>query len=234
MLWAAFSGFLVLLSTGAVQAQVATFATLDLVGTGNNVTFINAGAGSTLKTVGLSQPMTFKYKVANSYGVVETSIPATMTLTATAPAAAGTLGSVYLQPIQSIVLAITANTAVGGQTNLLTMNATGNILGQINGVTGTFSGDTGLTPPNTVSFTSSFLTFFPGARQAFTFNLNSITTGGVPGATLNANGWLNTFTAQATASFSGANVNAPEPGTMALLGMGMGMMGVAVRRRRKA
>jgi PEP-CTERM motif len=240
MLWATFSALLVLFNTSTARAQVPTFATLDLVGTSNNVTFINTGAGSTLTTVGFSQPVTFKYKVANAYGAAESVINATMTLTAAVNGTTqtGTLFglSLYNQNFQNVNLVITANTPVGGNTNLLTMSTgtTGSMTGQFSQTTGVFSGDTGGSPANVVNYASAFLFFAPAQRHAFTFNLNSITTGGVPGVTLNANNWLNTFTAQATASFSAAGVNAPEPGTMALVGMGMGVMGVFVRRRRQA
>jgi hypothetical protein len=240
MLWVVCSGLLVLWNTSTVRAQVPTFATLDLVGTSNNVTFINAGVGSTLTTVGVSQPVTFKYKVANTYGAAESVINATMTLTAAVNGTTqtGTLFglSLYNQIFQNVNLAITANTPVSGLTNLLTMSTgtTGSMTGQFSQTTGVFSGDTGGSPANVVNYASDFLFFAPAQRHAFTFNLNSVTTGGVPGVTLNANNWLNTFTAQATASFSAAGVNAPEPGTMALVGMGMGVMGIFVRRRRQA
>jgi PEP-CTERM motif len=240
MLWVVFSGLLVLLNTGTTRAQVPTFATLDLVGVGNNVTFINAGAGSMLTTVGFSQPVTFKYKVANSYGAAESVINATMTLTAdvNGTTQTGTLFglSLYNQNFQNVTVVITADTPVSGNTNLLTMSTgtTGSMTGQFSQTTGVFSGDTGGSPANVVNYASDFLFFLPGERHAFTFNLNSVTTAGVPGVTLNANNYLNTFTAQATASFSAAGVNVPEPGTMALVGMGIGVMGVFVRRRRQA
>jgi hypothetical protein len=181
MLCSALGGLVMVFNLGSAQAQVPTFATIDLVGTSNNVVFTNLGAGSTL--VGVSQPVTFKYKVANTYGAAEAVINATMTLTASVNGTTqtGTLFglSLYNQNFQNVNLVITANTPVGGNSNLLTMSTgtTGAMFGQFSQTTGTFSGDTGGSPANIVNYASDFLFFAPAARHAFTFNLNSITTG---------------------------------------------------------
>lgn len=211
------------LSGSAAHAQsLTTFASVDTIG--QVFTFINAGASSTLGLTSASIPVTFRYKVANGYGGINIDIPATMTLSATVTGGAGG----YLQQMNNINLNITANTAINGKTNLLTMGATGRLNASEEGSDiANFGGNT--RNSFVVGFTSDFLNFGNTTDRSFNFAFNSLT----PQASLNGNGYLNTFDSSGLGNFASnpaPQTTVPEPSALALLGIA-GMPVLALRRR---
>jgi hypothetical protein len=210
-----------LLSQAPVRAQLTTFASVDTIG--QVFRFANSGGTSTFGLISASIPVTFKYKVDNGHGGINVDIAATMTLTANVTN--GPLG--YFQDMSGVSMAITANTPVRGLTNLLSMGATGQLTSAPNSNIANFGGDT--SNSQLVGFTSDFLDFSNTTDRSFNFALNSLT----PRASLNGNGYLNTFTAAGLGNFASDPAplsSVPEPSALGLLGLAA-LPALSLRRR---
>jgi hypothetical protein len=208
------------------QAQsLTTFASIDTIG--QVFTFVNAGAGSTFGLVQASIPVTFRYKVVNDYGGVNVDIPATMTLTANVTGGAGG----FSQLMNNVSLNVTANSAVNGSTNLLSMGSTGRLSSTDGSDIANFGGNT--RNGFTVGFSSDFLNFGNTTARSFNFAFNSLD----PTASQNANGYMNTWTASGLGNFASNPAPlsvTPEPGTLGLLALTAlpALAGLSLRRRR--
>ena len=130
---------------------------------------------------------------------------------------------------------INLNTAVNGQTNLLSgtigsaANATLN--GKSGGTAATLSAST--PPPGSVSYNSAFVQFLNPTTEALSFALSSV----VPSFVDNGSGFLAAFNAAGSETFSSEPAptigNTPEPVSMLLIGFGLMLIGtVGVRFRR--
>ena len=239
---------LALLSASHVgaSAQTTTFGQFFQKSQGNQFSFVNNGNASTFFSgTGPSAsaiPVTFTYLVSNGYGGISTPIAANLLLSASVSGPAGSatiFGSTFFsQPLTNINLSFTAITPILGKTNLLSIVSnptptTGAITGIRGGGTANENSDT-LTA-NTVTFTSDFLDFSQTVDRNSALSFTSVT----PTLFMNANGFLNSFTASGTGTFASGGspirINAvPEPGVTALLG-GLGVVGTVfgVRRRKK-
>ncbi len=209
----------------ASRAQaLTTFASVDTIG--QVFQFLNNGGASTFGVTPASIPVTFRYKVSNGYGAINIDIPATMTLTSLVTGGPGG----FNQSMSGINLAIQANTAVGGRTNLLTMGATGRLTSAANSDIANLGGNT--RNAFTVGFSSDFLNFATTTDRSFNFAFNSLN----PTAGLNANGYMNTWDASGLGNFAAnpiPQVTIPEPGTVGLLALaGLPMVGLLRRRTR--
>ncbi|MGC4047836.1 MAG: PEP-CTERM sorting domain-containing protein [Armatimonas sp.] len=215
---------LLALLPGKANAQaLTTFASVDTIG--QVFQFLNSGAGSTFGLTSASIPVTFRYKIANGYGGIDQNIDATMTLTSLVSGGPGG----FDQGIGDIQLSITANTPINGQTNLLSMGATGRLTSQAGSDIANFGGNT--RNNFIVGFSSDFLDFTNTTDRAFNFALNSLN----PPAGLNGNGYMNTWNATGLGNFAtipAAQTTVPEPATLALLGLAAIPGVVALRRRR--
>ncbi|HEX4181937.1 MAG TPA: PEPxxWA-CTERM sorting domain-containing protein [Caulobacteraceae bacterium] len=173
------------------------------------------------------------------------NLPATFTLSATAPAvdpAVSALGQVAQQNLSgtfsftyngSTPLVVGSHTFTTGA-NLLSGTFSGaELVGPANGSTSSlqdaiFSG-------GSVSYASDFATFASTGDKGFSLDLTSVLPffGATPG---NA---LNSFTAVSTGSFAsdissgGGAGGVPEPMTWAMMLLGFGGIGVAARRKRR-
>ena len=231
LFFAATAALLPALLAAPAQAQTQTFAQYSVVNTTgqNTYTFTNLGPASVLVTI--ATPVTFVYNIANGYSAAGTNIAATLNLaeivsaTATSTSIPGS-GLTYLyQPLSLTSLTLTANTPVGGQSNLLTVaNSTGNVSGFSGGNIATDGGDTAT--GDTVNFSSDFLSFTGSTARNYNISLTSVN----PFLALSG-GYLRPFTANGNGSF--AFTPAPEPsGLLTLLVMGGGLALCAARRRR--
>lgn len=216
---------------GNAHAQaLTTFASVDTLG--QVFQFLNSGSASTFGLTSASIPVTFKYKVANGYGGINTDVSGTMTLTSNVTNGSGG----YFQDMNSIFVSITANTAVDGKTNLLSMAATTGLAGATGQLTSgpnfniaNFGGDTSV--GQSVGFSSDFLDFTQTNDRSFNFALNSLT----PRAGTNGNGYMNSFTAAGIGNFASdpaPTSTTPEPGTLALLALAALPGGALIRRKR--
>ena len=214
---------LLLFGAPAHAQSLTTFASVDTIG--QVFTFINSGASSTLSLTSASIPVTFRYKVENGYGGINADIPAMMTLTSNVTGAAGG----FIQQMNNISLTITANTPVNGRTNLLSMGATGRLNAIEDGSDiASFGGNTRNT--YTVGFSSDFLNFANTTDRSFNFAFNSLT----PQASVNGNGYLNTFNSSGLGNFASnpaPQSTVPEPSALGLLGL-VGAPALLTLRRR--
>jgi hypothetical protein len=206
---------------------LTTFASVDTT-TNQTLTFFNNGTLSTFGTTSASVPVFFTYKIVNDYGGINVSIPATMTITSSVTGGAGG----YNQQINNVQMSITANTAVNGKTNLLSMtNSTGRLADPFLGGSGAanFLGST--SSGSVVGFSSDFLNFSNTTARAFNFALNSVT----PVTNVNANGYMDTFISSGVGNFASNPAPfavVPEPGTLGLLALPALAIGLRLRRRR--
>lgn len=153
-----------------------------------------------------------------------TVVNATASLSSDADGAAVNLGTAgYDQALKNISLSFTAD----GK-NLLTVSATGDILGK--GKSAGLSSDSAA--GDTISYTSDVFLFYGTNSSTGSFKIASSSTIGV-----GAGGFLKSFVANGTNSgvFSGYTAPVPEAGT--LIGLGTMIAGggaFALRRRRSA
>ena len=135
--------------------------------------------------------------------------------------------------VNSAMITITRDTPAGEG------NGSQTILLQVIFTPFTFSGSGGSgglsasSLTGTVTFMSDFLTFPSSVERDLGLTFSSI----VPGLSIGANGFFNSFTAAGTGTFSSNPVPIfiPEPSTYMLMGVGLiGALGLALRRRRVA
>ena len=219
-------GLGLLLASTPARAQLTTFASV-LTGA-DALQFLNNGASSTYKTTsGSAIPVVFRYSVANGTSLVNTDIAATMTISAGVTGGAGG----FFQSMNAANMVISANAAINGKTNLLTLSTSTGTLTKSSGSTATFAGTQGgIGGTDIVTFSSDFLSFVGTTVRDFTITNNSIS----PGLTINGNGFMDTWTGTGSGLFASNPVpqissSAPEPTTLALLVLGG--FGIALRRR---
>ncbi len=230
------------LITPLANAQLTTFAQFIQSGTGSPFSYTSsgtAGAGGSASMTGTNVDIFFRYQgVAN--------LPADLTglqnahLTFTSFTSLGpTVSSNGFDNVfngsgvNSAMITITRDTPAaegnGSQTILL----------QVIFTPFTFSGSGGSggfsasSLSGTVTFMSDFLSFPSSVERDLGLSFSSI----VPGLSIGANGFFNSFTAAGTGTFSSDPVPIfiPEPSTYALLGLGLfAGLGLVMRRRRLA
>jgi len=216
-----------LMAAALVPAIAGPFATFNQTGSNPNPwVFTNTGATSTFTVVSGSIPVDFTYSVANGYGATGLNIPATLTFSASvaAKATSATLGVTTYDEQDMVLnsLVITADTPVGGLSNLLTVSGTGAIVGVNGGTTPAFAGDSSV--GQIVNMSSDFLTF-AGFES---FNLAYVLTSAAP-LHIQGNSYLRTFHASGTGNFSAAQATfgVPEPSTnAAFLFGGLALLGL--------
>jgi hypothetical protein len=209
--------------TETAHAQsLTTFASVDTLG--QVFQFVNSGSLSTFGVNPTIIPITFKYKVANGYGLINTDVAGTMTLTANVTSTPGG----FAQQMNGVTMSINANTPLNGKTNLLTMTGTGRLTSFDTADTANFGGNTN--SGFIVGYTSDFLDFSATTARSFNFALNSLT----PQASLNGNGYMDPFTASGLGNFAAnpSPIAIPEPGSLALLALATLPVAALVRRRR--
>lgn len=212
-------------SVAPAKAVNVTFAQFFQAAAGNPFTFTNAGGASTFT---VAVPVTFVYLVPNGYGAPFVPIAGTMTLSSIVSApAAGTD-----QPMMSTNMVFTANTPVSGFTNLLTLSNSTGTISSTGGLTAAFQGST---PGNVVTFSSQFLDFSLTVNRAFALSFTSVQ----PSYSVNGNGYLDSFQASGTGTFSSDPAPeyhnpVPEPGVTATFAMGaLGLFGLMFRARKR-
>jgi hypothetical protein len=227
-----------LLTPMTASAQLSTFAQFRQVTNNRPFIFTNAGAGSTFSLT--STLVNFTYLVDNGYGsAIGASVNAHMVITSTAAATVNATGTApnrnFEQPMTGITIQFIADTPVNGNTNLLTILASagatssgGLLTGREGRSTGNFDGSE--TPGNgdAITMTSDFLNFASTTQRDYSISLNAVT----PILGLNANGYLNGFSANATGTFSSDPPPAmiPEPSTLALITL----TGISLLTRRRS
>lgn len=214
--------------------------------------FTNAGASSSLGVAGGSVPLSFMYTVANGYGPQYDPTNATLSVSGVVSGPATINSGTVTQNFSSITFAYTADTAVNGQTNLLTATFTASpnssiaLQGTLSGGAATFSASD-VNGAGVADYTSSFLTF-TNAHQTTTSEQFSVSLSGVnntpsgdAGPTVNGNGYVDSFEGDGTSTFSANQIpqsqtpnGVPEPMAAALLAVGaIGLVrGRRVHRRR--
>jgi len=163
-----------------------------------------------------------------------TTFDALMNLTATTDVAT-VVGGLAILPVLSGTLTFTALAPVswGGHTgtNLLSVSFSGGaITGNLFGSTATYGNST---PPNTVDFTSDFLTFTDTTTRDISLAVDAInpTIGFAFGGRRTHSG---TVTGDFGADLSSGNPQGvPEPGSWALMFAGFGLVGSALRSQRR-
>jgi hypothetical protein len=197
-------------------------------------------------------PVIFHYEVTNTAGPAFTNIAATLNLTALAEATVATplLGSTELDtPLDTLVLTITANTAIGGKTNLLTATGTGTLSGFQFDTEGNANGDVSF--GDSVAFTSDFVDLSKASGEGWNIELSSITPEldytplaplqiiALPGDRVTADvvqgtpsGALNSFTAAGAGTAYATFAQVPEPASLGVLGLGGAAL--LLKKRRKS
>jgi hypothetical protein len=215
----------ILLTPMTANAQLSTFAQFRQVTNNRPFIFTNAGSGSTFSLI--STLVNFTFLVENGYGSgIGDSVNAHMTITSTVDATVTATGTApnrnFEQPMTSIIIQFIADTPVNGNTNLLTIvagagatSSGGLLTGREGRSTGNFDGSEMPGNGDSITMTSDFLNFASTTQRDYSISLNAVT----PVIGLNANGYLNNFSANATGTFSSDPPPAmiPEPSTLALV-----------------
>ena len=232
------AGLAVLASTSAFaftpHTPTTKFASFSNV-TGTPFTFTNTGTGGTFTA---STDATFFYlnNTPDSYfpGNGQTTAHLTITGHATVPATQSGGNDTQLVSIDD--LKFTALTPVNGKTNLLEVKITSaKITGTDTGDTGNLAGDTRV--GDTVNYSSDFLDFSKTTDRNFSIALDPISAANGNGITINADGFLNTFSSGLDGSFSSNPLPqnpTPEPTSTAAFAMGgFGIFGLLFAKKRR-
>jgi hypothetical protein len=226
-----------------VSAQSTTFAQFFQQTSSPLFVFTNTGSTSSFTSTPI--PVYFNFDVANTYGTNLVAATLTITGTVSGPATVSGSPSSITQPFSNLDL-----TFKDASNNvLLTADATNTAVtnnpaytGQQGGQGGAVGGSVTSTPPAVVTFTSPYISStYLDADQNYsvTFSaLNDIvagdTTSTSDGPTVNANGYLDSFDANATGTFAAAAAPVvPEPSAALVLAIAALSLGglVMIRRR---
>jgi len=220
-----------LMAAVMVPAMAVQFAQFTQLGTNPNPwTFTNSGATSTFTA---NIPVSFSFNVPNGTGST-TTIPATMSFNSVVTNTAFNTFGLDFQPLALTTMTITANTPIGGLSNLLTLTGNGVLFGPNNAFTAFYQGDNTIAGQS-VTYTSDFLTFGGSEQFSFSYNLKTPTT---PLVIKSSNFYLKSFQAGGGGNFSSqsATFGVPEPSTnVAFLFGGLALLGlIAYGRKTRA
>ena len=200
------------------KAAAVQFATFQQT-TGNPFHF----DGATGDFTGVSQTK-FNFTAATGLSTVDRN--ATITLTSQALGPVVSVAGVLVQGIGGAnVMTITENST---GLNLMTVVFHGNLVGLAGSSNASLSADTAT--GNIVNFYSDYLGIFTGDPASFLIGLPTVTPSLSAGGT-----YLNTFTSNASGSFSATFNAVPAPTSMAMFGTGIvATLALAKRRKRLA
>ena len=229
-----------------VSAATTTFAQFFENGGGNDFVFTNTGNSSSgFSLTSSSVPVYFLYQVPNGAGA-EVPIAATMSFSALVNGPATSSGGNISQGLQDLRLTFTADSAINGKTNLLTVydSSPSGVTGSANGPTNTQSptvtGDN--TIGNDVQFSSDFLSFTGATEEnyslAFSSLINQVDSSA--GLAIGSDGYLQSFAAAGTGTFASDPApspppsGTPEPGVLSMVAAlgASGMFGFMKRRKK--
>lgn len=228
------------LATAAhARAAVTTFAQFTNNGV-NNFNYTNNGTSATFNAASI--PVQFNY--SNIVGLpadLSGNQTATLTLASRTNAPVQTLGSFGLENINgsngtttivnSIVITRNGTAAEGNGTRTVLLRidfARADLSGTVGGNSATLGASSNNT---TVTFSSDFLNFSQTTQRDLALSFSSV----VPGLTINANSFFNSFTAAGTGTFSADPVPTVVPEAAALLPLGVlfGAIGAVELARRR-
>jgi hypothetical protein len=216
-------------SLASTTVRAGTIATFTLQ---NNQTFTFTNKGNTSDLLASGIGVSFMYALPNTYGAVNAPIAAKLTFIAPVSAVATSSGGEVTQPMTLLFLGVLANVPVNGNNNLVTAGpyataVPGAITGTENGTLSSFEAPTDDTQ---IGMTSAFFNFDNYKNLGVSINLTNMS----DELTIDANGYLNSFTASGSGSIFGTPIvaNVPEPSSWVL--MLAGLVPVAVLARRLA
>lgn len=197
---------LVAAHSAAAQGLV-TFAQFIERNGSQDFAFANNGQSADFNTVAAGSPIFFRYQNINNLDAALSGFQeATLRLSATTTAAASNGGGNLSQPINGavnrieILRDIPAPVGRGTRRNLLTvtfapLGSTPTLAGAANGNSATFSVTT---PDHTVTFTSDFLRFNNTVQRNLALSFSSV----LPRVAVDANNFLESFSAAASGTFA--------------------------------
>jgi hypothetical protein len=222
----------------AITASAAptTFAQFHELTTGNPNLFSYTEGTGTATLSALSIPVSFSYTgLVGLPADLQGNQAATLTITTTTNQPAVSLMGMFEDeqfPVLS-TLTITRDTPAaegsGTQTNLLTLNFTGQLLAAPGGNTAQFTGETAL--GNSVTYSSDFINLTNVLPQNYAISFSSWTSADSGGVEVDpTSGFLNSATAAGVGTFDGS-VAVPEPASLSFLALAALPM---LKRRRRA
>lgn len=230
-----------LIRASAAPVQFATFHQVTTPKFGP-FSYNNAGAGSQW-TVVPNTAVKFTFNVFNGYnnafsghglGAINNAINATVTFSADAVGPATNVAGVDTELFKNIQMKFTANSAVDGMTNLLTITSSSGTFKSVDfSSLGSLIGDTA--KGDTVSFSSDFLTFLPAPPGQSVADLEFANID--PRSKIMPNGYLRNTNANVTGKFSGGPVPYYTPDGNSLWMLAGGVLplgGIGLRMRRRA
>jgi len=239
---------------GTAKADPLTFAQVIETNTANGLTWTNNGASATLNTTNAAgDAVSFSYEnigglpsyLSGSVAAIETingGLGATTNLAANSTNLGGQLyDSQAIDSAITISYKLATPVMSGGVTlsNLLTITIVPDAVGDAGMVLVGQNGGTGATSTTSVpttpaadyteTFTSDFLNFAINDPITASYSLSSLN----PMMLIGADGFLNSFTADDSGTFSSslAPLLVPEPGSLAILAAGLAGLAFVSRRR---